>query len=138
MKSDSPDARTFTLAIRRSAAAVYAFVSNPQNLPLWATAFCQSVRRLDNGWMIETPMGEMKLRFAPQNAFGILDHYVSPAPETEIYVPMRVIAQGHTSLVLFTLMRQAGMSEAAFEEDAAVVERDLNHLKKLLEQQAPE
>ena len=137
MKPASPDARTFTLAIRRPAAAVYAFVSNPQNLPLWATAFCQSVRRLDNGWVIETPLGEMKLRFAPQNAFGILDHYLNPSPETEIYVPMRVVTQGHTSQVLFTLMRQAGISDTAFEEDAAMVERDLNHLKAVLEQQAP-
>jgi hypothetical protein len=112
---------------------VYGFVSNPGNLPRWATAFCKSVSRSNGDWIVETPQGPVKIRFADKNEYGILDHYVSPAPSVEIFVPMRVVANGSGSEVLFTLFHSPGMSEEAFAADAGMVERDLRGLKSRLE-----
>ena len=39
------ESRTLAVSIAREAEAVYRFVSNPANLPQWATAFCQSIRQ---------------------------------------------------------------------------------------------
>lgn len=83
--------------------------------------------------VLETPQGPVKIRFAEKNEYGVLDHYVSPAPGVEIYVPMRVVANGSGSEVLFTLFHSPGMSEEAFAEDACMVERDLRGLKSMLE-----
>jgi hypothetical protein len=113
---------------------VYAFVSNPENLSRWAKGLGASVIRDGDQWLVQTSQGPARLRFAPSNPFGILDHYVSPAPGIEVYVPMRAIAHGTGSEVVFTLFRQPGMSDEKFVEDAALVEQDLAALKAVLEE----
>lgn len=102
-------------------------------MPQWATAFCKSIRRSDGGWIIDTPDGEVPLRFADPNVFGILDHYVRLSPDIEIYVPMRVLKNGTGSEVIFTLFRLPGMSDADYERDMAMVQKDLAMLKTVME-----
>jgi hypothetical protein len=76
----------------------------------------------------------MKIRFADRNDYGVLDHFVTPAPGVEIYVPMRVLPNGSGSEVVFTLFRLPEMSEEEFDRDAGMVERDLRVLKSALEE----
>lgn len=125
--------RTLSVSIQRVPDEVYRFVSNPENLPRWATAFCLSVRNTPAGWVMETPQGAMGLRFVATNALGVLDHYVRTAPGVEVYVPMRVVANGTGSEVLFTVFRLPEMSDTQFAADVATVERDLRSLKAVLE-----
>ena len=125
--------KTLNVSIRCSPEKVYAFVSNPKNLPKWAEAFCRSVRKEKGAWIIESPDGPVKIRFVKKNDFGILDHYVSPAPGVEVYVPMRVLPNGGGSEVIFTLFQPAGMSDEKFAEDIGWVKRDLRSLKTVLE-----
>ncbi len=129
----STSSTTLQITINRSPEQVYVFVSNPANLPQWATAFCKSIRQTGNGWIIDTPDGEVGLRFEEPNAFGVLDHYVSLAPDVEIYVPMRVIKNGDVSEVIFTLFRLPGMSDADDARDRAMVGKDLEMLKTVME-----
>lgn len=131
--SKTCESRTVSVSIDRTAAEVYAFLSQPENFPQWASGLCSSIRPDGDAWLADTPNGPMKVRFTAPNAFGVLDHYVYPAPEQEVYVPMRVLAKGQGSEVLFTLFRQADMSDERFAEDLGWVERDLRDLKALLE-----
>lgn len=124
---------TLSIAIHRDSDEVYAFVSNPATLPQWATAFCKSIRPSSSGWIIDTPEGEVGLRFTEFNSFGILDHYVSLSPDIEIYVPMRVLKNGSSSEIIFTLFRLPGMSDKDFERDVAMVQQDLAMLKTVME-----
>jgi hypothetical protein len=125
--------RILSVSIARPPKQVYGFVSNPENLPKWAMGLCRSVRRADGGWIVETPAGPMRFRFVGQNAFGVLDHYVSPTADLEILNPMRVVPNGSGSEVIFTLFQQPDMSDAQFAQDAGMVERDLKTLKTILE-----
>ena len=125
--------RTLSIAIARPLAEVYEFVSNPANLPRWATASCKSVRQERGDWIMETPQGPVKIRFVAKNDLGVLDHVVEPAPGVAIYVPMRVVANGNGSEVLFTLFRTPDMTDEKLAEDVAMVERDLGTLKRVLE-----
>jgi hypothetical protein len=125
--------RTLSISIDRPADRVYDFVSNPQNLPKWATAFVRSVRKTGGGWVVETPDGPVGIRFVPQNELGVLDHSVNPAPGVEILNPMRVVPNGAGSEVMFTLFQLPEMSDQKFAEDAGMVERDLRTLKSVLE-----
>jgi hypothetical protein len=128
--------RTVAVFIASSPSDVAEFVSNPQNLPLWAGAFCKSVRKNGPDWLAETPQGQVRIRFAPPNSYGILDHYVSLPSGQDVYAPMRVIANGSGSEVLFTVLRLPDMSDTQLDEDAAMVERDLQALKALIESRA--
>jgi hypothetical protein len=125
--------RTLTISIAREAEAVYQFVSNPANLPHWATAFCKSIRQAGPDWVMQTSGGEMKVRFVPPNEFRVADHFVSPAPGVEIYVPLRVLPNGSGSEVVFTLFRSPDMAPEKFAEDIGLVQQDLQTLKRVLE-----
>lgn len=129
----SASSSSLHITIHRSPDQVYAFVSNPANLPQWATAFCKSIRPSGNGWIIDTPDGEVGLRFEEPNTLGVLDHYVRLAPDIEIYVPMRVLKNGTDSEVIFTLFRLPGMSDADYERDRGMVQKDLEMLKTVME-----
>lgn len=130
------ESRTLSVSIDRLPQEVADFVSNPENLPRWASGLCLAVRGSDAaGWIVETPYGPMPIRFVEKNSFGVLDHYVMTTPGVEVYVPMRVLPNGEGSELLFTLFRTPDMSEAKFAEDAALVEQDLQALKKILGQQ---
>lgn len=126
-------AKTLSVSIECPPGRVYGFVSNPENLPKWATAFCRSVRKSKGEWIVETPDGRVRIKFVAKNEFGVLDHYVTLEQGVEIMVPMRVVPNGSGSEVVFTLFQWPNMSEETFAEDAGWVERDLRTLKKVLE-----
>jgi hypothetical protein len=105
------------MTIERPPGEVYAFVSDPKNLPAWASGLS----------------GAVKVRFVERNPFGVLDHYVKVDGGPEVYMPMRVFPNGEGSEVLITVFRQPGTSEEKFGEDTQWVRRDLEALKTLLE-----
>ena len=125
--------KTISVSIQCKPGKVYNYASKPENLPKWAGAFCLSVKKSGRDWIIETPEGPMKIAFAPQNEFGVLDHYVTLSPGVVIYNPMRVIPNGYGSEITFTLFQQPSMSEKQFKRDMVMVRKDLNTLKKILE-----
>ena len=127
------ESRTISIRIDRSVKVVYDFASNPENLPKWASGLGKSMTKLSDAWLVETPQGPMKIRFTGRNDYGVLDHYVMPESGPEIYIPMRVVANGAGSEIIFTLFRLPHMSEEKFAADADWVRRDLNGLKTLLE-----
>ena len=128
-----PESRHLSVYIDRPMVEVYAFASNPANLPRWAPGLGSSVVREKQDWFVETPEGPVRVTFAPENEYGVLDHeVVTPSGDT-VYVPLRAIADGDGCEVVFTLRRAPGMTEAEFERDTALVIADLARLKKVLE-----
>lgn len=130
MKTES---RHLSVYIDRPVAEVYAFASDPANLPRWAPGRGSSVIQIGGDWFVETPEGRVRVTFVAYNEFGVLDHEVlTPSGET-VYVPLRAIAYGSGCEVVFTLRRSPGMTDAEFERDTALVNGDLALLKKVLE-----
>lgn len=127
------ESRTISVAIDRSPREVYEFAAVLENLPKWATGLGTSGERVGDLWMTQMAEGMVAVRFVGENDLGVLDHYVRLGPETEIYNPMRVVANGGGSEISFTLFRQPGVSDANFEADAGTVAQDLRRLKALLD-----
>lgn len=123
-----------SVSIERPPDEVYAFASNPEHLPQWATGLSGSIKKVQGEWIADSPMGKVKIRFVQANAFGVLDHEVVLESGVRIWNPMRVVARGNGSEVIFTLFRQPDMSDEKFADDARWVEKDLRKLKGLLEQ----
>jgi hypothetical protein len=119
--------------IARRAADVYDYVVNPENIPTWAPGLGSAVEQIDGRWFVTTGMGLVELTFAPTNHFGVLDHDVTLPSGEVVYNPMRVIANGDVSDIVFTLRRRSDVSEQDFEADAAAVAADLARLKDILE-----
>ncbi len=131
--ADVLESTTISVSICASPQLVYEFVSNPENLPLWAPGFCKSARRSEHGWLVESADGPVVLRFADRNPYGVLDHVVRTPAGLEFHNPMRVIPNGTGSEVLFTLFRTASMPDQQFARDARLVEKDLRTLKQIIE-----
>lgn len=123
---------TISVQIAREPAAVYEYVADLNNLPCWATTFCKAIRKEGDGWLMESSLGTLAIRLTPENSLGVLDHYLTPPDGETIYVPLRVVANGSGSEVIFTLYRLPGVSEADYAADAVLVRQDLNTLKELL------
>jgi hypothetical protein len=127
------ESRVLTVRIGRPWTAVYDFASVPENFPRWASGLARSLKKVDGTWIADTPQGPVTVRFTEHNGFGVLDHYVTVPPGVELYIPIRVIANGTGSEVMFTLFRLPDATDEAFARDAEWVERDLTALKTLLE-----
>jgi Polyketide cyclase / dehydrase and lipid transport len=122
-----------SITIDRPAEDVYAFASDPRNLPQWAAGLANGVvESRDGAWVVESPMGRVTVAFAPPNPFGILDHLVTlPSGET-VNNPMRVIPNANGCDVVFTVHRRAGVDADEFAADTDAVVVDLATLRDLM------
>lgn len=128
------EVRHISTYIARPAGEVYEFAANPTNLPQWAAGLTGAdIRQEGESWLAEAPFGKVRIRFAPGNPFGVMDHDVELESGQVFHNPMRVVPHGEGSEFTFTLFRQPGMSDEQFEADRQAVERDLQQLKGILE-----
>ncbi|MCL7380675.1 SRPBCC family protein [Streptomyces sp. 35G-GA-8] len=134
METTASASRHISIHIDRPVRAVYDYASNPANLPEWAHGLGRSITKTDGQWIAESsPLGRVVVAFTPENELGVLDHDVTLPSGEVVYNPVRVIADGAGSEVVFTLRRQAGMSDEDFQRDTDAVLADLTTLKRVLE-----
>ena len=126
-------AKHISVSINRSAAQVYEFASNPENLPNWAAGLSGSIKKVNEDWIAESPMGRVKVKFAEKNKFGVLDHGVTLPSGVKVHNTMRLFPNNDGSELVFTLYRRPDVSPQEFAQDANSVEKDLAKLKTLLE-----
>jgi hypothetical protein len=127
------EARNISISIDRDWRQVYEFAHLPGNFPRWASGLASSLHQDGDDWVADTPEGEARVQFTPRNDFGVLDHFVTFATGVQIYVPLRVVANGTGSEVTFTLFLLPGMTDDVVEGDAELISKDLEALKRLLE-----
>ncbi len=127
------ETRPITVSIARPAAEVYAFARPPESFPKWAAGLGAGLAPEGDHWTVSGPDGEVRVRFSPENPYGVLDHWVTLPDGSERSIPLRVVANGDGAEVTLTLFRAPGMDDATFERDQGWVARDLAVLKGLLE-----
>lgn len=129
-------ARIIHRSIRRDWRAVYDFAARPENMPLWASGLASGLTRDGEDWIADGgPVGNVRVRFAPPNDFGVIDHTVTLPNGLRVENALRIVPNGGGAEVMFTLLRQPDMDDAAFESDAAHVARDLEALAGLMEKE---
>lgn len=127
--------RAISIGVARSAADVYDYARRPEAMAEWASGLGAGLRPSgqEDVWTVDTPQGEARVRFSPQNTYGVLDHWVVLPDGTEVAVPLRVVTNGDGAEITLTLFRLPAMDDAAFERDAATVAGDLRALRARLE-----
>lgn len=128
-------ARTLSVDIDRPFDAVYAYAADPANLMHWASGLGSDFRRDGEDWLFRQAGETIRLRFAPPNPFGVLDHDVF-TPQGVVHVAMRAMPNGDGTTVTFLLLQTPDLDDAALARDATAVQRDLQNLKAILEQRA--
>jgi hypothetical protein len=122
--------------IDRPAADVYAYAADPANLPQWAPGLGSAVEQAGGIWYVDSPMGRVRLDFAPPNEHGILDHEVTLPTGEHFMNPLRVVPYGDGSEIVFSVRRAPGATDDEFARDVGLVAADLARLKQILESAA--
>jgi len=129
MKSAS---RTVVLGAPKS--KVFAFLSEPQNLPKWATGFCRELISGDDGLKLVTPQGEIFFRMETDEDSGVIDMYGGPAPDQMAYFPTRVVdLPGGGSAYTFTNIQWPGISDDDFKAQCAGLSEEFENIRRLTE-----
>lgn len=127
------ESRHVSRVIAASPQDVYEFAVEPANLPRWASGLAEAeVEVRDDHLVVQSPMGEVRVRFVPRNSFGILDHDVTLPSGVTVTNPFRVLAHPDGAEVVFTV-RQLDLSDEEFERDARTIAKDLDALAALVE-----
>lgn len=127
------EARIIHIGIERDWRDVYAFAAKPENMPRWASGLAAGLEPDGNEWVAHGALGNARVRFTPRNDLGVLDHLVTLETGIQVHNALRVVPNGRGAEVVFTLLRQPGMSKEQFDSDAEWVQKDLNALKAQLE-----
>ncbi|MCZ3378865.1 SRPBCC family protein [Rhizobium sp. AG207R] len=121
------------VSIARDWREVYDYASRPENMPFWASGLASGLTQDGDDWIAEGTLGTARVRFAPHNDFGVIDHWVTLESDLQVYNALRVVPNGDGCEVMFNVLQLPGMDEAKFAADAAHVMRDLKTLKELME-----
>ncbi|WP_174521098.1 SRPBCC family protein [Kribbia dieselivorans] len=125
--------RHISRVIATSPQAVYDFASEPGNLSKWAEGLAKAeVTRDGDDLLVDSPMGQIRVRFVARNAHGVMDHDVTLPSGTTVNNPLRVIAHPEGAEVIFTV-RQIELTDDEFDRDCRMVADDLTQLKRIME-----
>src|SRR5262245_60628778 len=118
------ESRHLSVTINRSADEAYDFLAQPLNFGVWASGL-GALERDGGQWTAQTPEGTTQVRFSDRNELGVLDHWVTTPGGEQIYLPLRVVANGPGCDLIFILFRRPGMDDQRFNADAQWVMKDL-------------
>ena len=130
---------THTLPLAAPQERVFAFLSQIENLPKWATLFCQELKRDAAGrHKVTTPQGEIFFRIDADARTGVIDMYGGPSEEFLAHWPTRVIPLGDAeSLFIFTALQYPGVPDEDFAAQCQGLEREFPHIKAHVEAAHP-
>jgi RNA recognition motif-containing protein len=120
------------MTIEAGADDVMDFLANPQNLPRWNRAFCRSVRRQGDKWIMESAEGSVAVKFLRDDRAGVLDQVMGKAGR-EWMLPLRVLPNGQGTEVVLTLIQGTEDSENEFHRQLNRAQQGLRDLKDALE-----
>ena len=127
------ESRIVCVTSSAAASAVYAFARTMDNLPRWATGLVTNIGGDGDAWFTDTPGGRIRIRMAPRNDFGVLDHDVTTPDGVTTHNAMRVTPVDDGSLLAFVVLRMPGYTDAEFDRDCGLVTQDLRTLAVLVE-----
>ena len=124
---------TKTVSIESEPTAVFRFLADAANWSQWAIVNVLSVSPgMDGWWDMQTPSGPAKLRIRADESNGLLDHDFVAA-DAQWSVPARVVANASGSLFMMTFFQPPTFTDAIFDQQVSLVDKELCKLKEVLE-----
>jgi hypothetical protein len=132
--------RTHTTSVEIESAPehTFAFVADGGKLPLWAIGFAKAVEPDGDRWLVTLASGErLPLRIDSDDATGVVDYVMIPAPGVEVPAHTRVMAHAGGTLYTFSIHQTPDIPDDVFEAQVAELQRELTVLKAHLETSCP-
>ncbi|HEV2699755.1 MAG TPA: hypothetical protein VGU90_17310 [Terriglobales bacterium] len=128
--------RTQTVTLDTPKERAFAFLSQVENLPKWATLFCRELRKTKDGrYKVVTPGGEIFFRIEADPGSGVIDMYGGPSEDQMAYWPARVVGMpGSRSLFIFTAFQYPGVKDEEFAQQCEGLKQEFPHIKAAMEE----
>jgi hypothetical protein len=121
---------TVTTVLEAPKDAVFAYLSEIENLPAWATEFARELRRDDRGYTVVNGLGEFRFDIRADAATGVIDMYAGPAEDQMAVFPTRTVAlpDGRTAYT-FTMFQGPDMPDELFESQYRSLCREFENIE---------
>jgi uncharacterized protein YndB with AHSA1/START domain len=111
----------------------FEYLSQPENLPRWATEFARELRVEGGRYTVVNGLGEFLFRIDADEATGVIDMYAGPSEEELALFPTRVVPlSGDRTAYTFTMFQAPGMPDELFESQYQSLRRELENVKREL------
>ena len=109
--------RTVSVSVSAPRDTVFHFLADIENLPKWATEFCERLELRQGRWWAYTSQGEMLVEMETSASPGVIDLRAGPAANQLALFPLRVLPlSAHSALVSFTFIQPPGLPDELYEK----------------------
>jgi hypothetical protein len=126
---------TQSITINVPPAKLFDFLTNPENMARWASSLCQSVTKDGDQWLLESKMGQLKLRIVSNKDCLTIDYHITPPLPIKFVAYTRIIPNGQASEFLFTQFQLPLLPASFFEKQKESLKKELATLKDIMEGQ---
>jgi hypothetical protein len=122
--------RTVTAVLDAPRDDVFAFLSDLDNLPLWATDFARELKYEDGQAKVVNGLGEFYFTIDADPATGVIDMYAGPSNDEMALFPSRVVALGpRRTAYSFTMFKAPEMPDELFESQYRSLQREFDNIR---------
>jgi hypothetical protein len=124
---------TVTAVLPAPQPAVFAYLSDIEHLPEWATEFARELRREGDDYKVVNGLGEFYFEIDADPNSGVIDMFAGPTKDTMSVFPTRAVAlpDGRTAYS-FTMFQAPGMPDDLFEAQYASLRREFENIERIL------
>jgi hypothetical protein len=102
--------------LNASQAEVFAYLSDVDNLPHWATEFARELKVVDGRYKVVNGLGEFFFEIRADARTGVIDMLAGPSDDRMALFPTRVVElPERTSAFTFTMFQTADVPDDVFE-----------------------
>jgi hypothetical protein len=129
--SGRANSTTRSITIETQASPVFEYLARAENLPEWAPAFAETVRRDGDDIVVTSGGDERRFRFRTDALLSVIDFLAAVSRnQFATAATIRLVPRASTTEVLFTLMRIPNESDKELEDRARAVELELSTLRE--------
>jgi hypothetical protein len=124
--------RSETVSTTLDAAAdeVYAYMSEIDNLPEWATEFARELKLEGEDYKVVNGLGEFFFSIEADRRTGVIDMYAGPTKDEMAVFPTRVVPlPGGRCAYTFTMFQSPEMPDELFDSQHASLQREFENIE---------
>ena len=123
---------TVTTVLHAPQQRVFAYLSEIENLPEWATEFARELRREGDDYKVVNGLGEFYFDIRADPSTGVVDMYAGPSKDAMAIFPTRAvgIAPDQTAYS-FTMFQGEGMPDELFDSQYESLVREFANIERV-------
>ena len=122
---------TVTIVLFAPPDRVFAYLSDIENLPRWATEFARELKVVDGRHKVVNGLGEFFFEIHADAETGVIDMLAGPDEDQLALFPTRVVALGEDrSAFTFTMFQWPGQPDELFESQYASLQREFGNIER--------